>query len=193
MLEEKRLKEIERRVKQYIQDETIKTKGSTQNVNFFLQNANDSLDSADALFRLSTEAEKQSIFGFKSFNGFLWVVNSSYYSMFYTARAMLESIGVEIKTTMSVHAVVFDALVYYFYLNGKIQKKFIEDFAEAEAEAAELLGKQKANALIEAYLFEKEKRSRFTYDMGALVVQSKAKTSLERAQNFNMEIRKMLK
>ena len=38
----------------------------------------------------------------------------------------------------------------------------------------------------------KEKRGRFTYEMGEIAMQNKAKTSLERAKKFNEEIRKLL-
>ena len=130
--------------------------------------------------------------GFTSFNGLLWVVNASYYSMFYMARALLENEGIKIKTSISVHTVTFDALISYFYLTGKLQKQFIHDFIEAKEDAAELLGKQKADELVENYFFEKNKRGTFTYDMGEILVKSKAKTSLDRAQNFKRELKKLI-
>lgn len=192
LIEDKKLKEAESRVKQYITDDIIKTKREPEHVEFFLKNSNDSIDSAKALLELSTNPEKHQSLGFTSFNGLLWVVNASYYSMFYTARALLENEGIKIKTDLSIHAVTFDAVVYYFYLTGKLQKRLLDDFAEAKEDAAELLGKQKADQLIEEYFFEKRKRGIFTYDMGAVLVKSKARTSLERAQNFNKEIRKII-
>lgn len=192
MLEEKKLKEAETRVKQYIREGSLKTKEKAEFVAFFLKNAEDSLDVAQALFTLSTDPTKQNNLGFTSFNGFLWVVNASYYSMFYMARALLENEGIKIKTGLSVHAVTFDAIVYYFYLTGKLQKKLLDDFVQAKEEAAEVLGKQKADELIEDYFFEKQKRATFTYHMGTVVLQSKAKTSLERAQKFYREIKKLV-
>lgn len=192
MLDEKKLKESESRVKQFISEGIIKTKGKPEHADFFLKNADDSIDSAKALFELSTSPEKQQSLGFTSFNGLLWVVNASYYSMFYMARALLENDGVKIKTNRSIHAVTFDAVIHYFYLTGKLQKKFLEDFIEVKKDAAELLGKQKADELMEEYFFEKNKRSVFTYDMGAVLIQSKAKTSLERAQKFRREIKKII-
>ncbi len=192
MLEEKKLKEAESRVKQYIREGNLKTKEKVEFAGFFLKNAEDSLDVANALFTLSTDPTKQHTLGFTSFNGFLWVVNASYYSMFYMARALLENEGIKIKTGLSVHAVTFDAMVYYFYLTGKLQKKLLDDFVQAKEEAAEVLGKQKADELIEDYFFEKQKRGTFTYHMGTVVLQSKAKTSLERAQKFYREIKKIV-
>lgn len=193
MIEEKKLKEAESRVKHYIEEGVIKTKGKKEYVQFFLKNAEDSLNSANALFELSTNPEKQKSMGFASFNGFLWVVNASYYSMFYMARALLENEGIKIKADSYTHAIAFDAFVHYFYLTGKLQKKLLDDFLEAKEDAAEILGKQRADELVEEYFFEKRKRATFTYQMGAIAIQSKAKTSLERAQKFSREMRKMIK
>jgi len=192
MLEDRKLKETEKRVKQYQTDGIIKTKGKPEHVEFFLKNADDSVDSAKALFELSTDTEKQKFLGFTRFNGLLWVVNVSYYSMFYMARALLENEGIKIKTDLSIHAVTFDTLVSYFYLTGKLQEELLDDFIEAKEDAAELLGKQKADELIEEYFFEKKKRGTFTYDMGEILIKSKAKTSLERAQKFRRELKKII-
>ena len=192
MIDEKKLKEAEHRVKQFISEGTIKSKGKPEHVDFFIKNADDSIDSAKALFELSTNPQKQESLGFTSFNGLLWVVNASYYSMFYMARALLENSGIKVKSDLSIHAVTFDAVIYYFYLTGKLQKEFLEDFIEAKEDAAEILGKQKADELMEGYFFEKKKRCIFTYDMGTVLVQSKAKTSLERAQRFRRELKKII-
>lgn len=192
MLEEKKLKEAESRVKQFINEGIIKSKGKPEHVDFFLKNADDSIDSAKVLLELSTNPKKQQSFGFTSFNGLLWVVNASYYSMFYMARALLENGGIKIKSDLSIHSLTFDAVIYYFYLTGKLPKEFLEDFIEAKEDAAELLGKQKADELMEEYFFEKRKRGTFTYDMGVVLVKSKAKTSMDRAQKFRRELKKII-
>ncbi len=41
-------------------------------------------------------------------------------------------------------------------------------------------------------LEEKKKRGAFTYEMGEILIQSKAKTSLERAQKFRREIKRII-
>src|SRR3989339_575812 len=108
------------------------TKCKSEHTSFFLKNAEDSIDSAKVLFEISTDPEKQKFLGFTSFNGLLWTVNASYYSMFYMARALLENEGIKIKTDLSIHAVTFDALVSYFYLSGRLQKELLKDFIEAK-------------------------------------------------------------
>ena len=95
MLQEKKFKEAESRIKQFIRVGTIKTKENPERVDFYLKNADDSIDSAKALFELSTNQDKQQYLGFTSFNSLLWVVNTSYYSMFYMARALLENAGIK--------------------------------------------------------------------------------------------------
>jgi len=193
MLDEKKLKETESRVKQYLKEGTIKTKQKEEFTGFFLTNAKKSLRAANALYDLSTDKEIQQKTKYIDFDGFLWVVNASYYSMFYMARALLEHEGIKIKSDLSIHLITFDAIINFFYLNGKLQKRLIEDFAEAKEEASEILGKQKADSLIEDYFWEKGKRATFTYNTKEIVIKAKAKTSIERAKKFNEEIKKIIK
>ena len=61
MLDEKKLKEAESRIKQFIREGIIKSKGKPEQVDFFIKNADDSIDSAKALFELSTNPEKQEV------------------------------------------------------------------------------------------------------------------------------------
>lgn len=192
MIDDKKLKEAEARAKQYIKSGMIKTNSSKTFVEFFMKNSAESLEAASVLYTLSTDKEKQKIFGLSNFNGFLWVVNASYYSMFYMARALLENSGIQIKSEQSIHSVTFDAVIYFFYATGKLKKNLIERFIEANEEAADLLGREKADQLISDYFNEKSKRGTFTYETGAIVMMNKAKTSLERANNFNKEINKII-
>ncbi len=193
MLDNKKLKEVEYRLKNYVAEGTIKTKAVPTDVNFFLKNAENSIASAKLLFDVSSREDLRQATGYLKFNGYLWVINASYYSMFYMARALLDNMGVSLKSELSIHALTFDALVYYFYLTGKLQKELIEAYAEAKGEAAGLLGKETADELIETYFYERNKRTQFTYETGELAMQSKAKTSLERADKFNTELKRIIK
>ena len=189
MLDNKEIEIVKKNIKRFVSENLIVKEKQGKFIDFFINNAKDSLDSAKLLFKISTNKELQSSTGFPNFNGFLWVVNASYYSMFYMARALLESEGVKIKADNSVHLVTFDALVYYFYLTGKIQRNLIEEFKEAGEEASETLGKDKAKTLIEDYSYEKDKRGRFTYE---IAIRNKAETSLNRAIRFSEAIRKII-
>ena len=116
MLDNKEIEIIKRNIKRFTSENLIIKEKQGKFIDFFMNNAADSLNSAKLLFKASTNKELQNSSGFPNFNGFLWVINASYYSMFYMARALLESEGILIKTDNSVHLVTFDALVYYFYL-----------------------------------------------------------------------------
>ncbi len=192
MLDSKKIREAESRVKVYIKEGSIISKQRPKDVDFFLTNAEHSLNASKLLLDVSTKADLQKATGYLKFNGFLWVINSSYYSMFYMARALLEKAGIRFKSELSRHLLTFDALIYYFYLTGRLQKGIIEAYAEAKNEADELLGKEKADELIASYYFERQKRSQITYETGELAMQSKAETSLGRADKFNKEIKMII-
>lgn len=192
MLDNKKVEESKKRIEQALERGDVVKEKAGKFVSFFQDNARSSFETAQLLYNVSTQENMRKTMGFPAFNGFLWVVNASYYSMFYMARALLESIGAKIKTDYSVHVLTFDALVTYFYTTGKIERQILNDFSEASAESHEVLGREKAKTLMEDYMHEREKRSCFTYEMGEIALQNKAKTSLERAKRFNETLRKML-
>ncbi|MBT6820832.1 hypothetical protein HOA56_00250, partial [archaeon] len=111
MINDKKLREIELRVKHFLRDEIIKTKQHVEFTDFFLINSEKSLNSANALYDLSTDIEMQHKTGYINFDGFLWVVNACYYSMFFMTRALLENEGIKIKSDLSVHSITFDTLI----------------------------------------------------------------------------------
>lgn len=191
MLDDKKIKEIEKRVNTYLQERVIIKQKENKYENFFLDNSSKSLNSAQLLYEVSTKENLQEVTGFRSFDGFLWVINASYYSIFYLARALLEREGITFKSEISIHSLTFDAFVKYFYINGKLQKKFIELYLDSKQEASEILGQEKAKDIMVSYMQEKKKRGIFTYEMGKVAIKTKAKTSLDRAKNFNEEIRKI--
>lgn len=201
VLDEKQIREIKKLVPQLVEEEVIVKKEENKKlVNFYIEQAEDSLNSAQALYKLSTNPELQNLMGFPNLKGFLWVINPSYYSMFYLVSALLASKGIKIKSEMSIHKLAFHAFVYYFYLTGKITKNYVEDFLEMQQDAEELLGKEeiikkaeeKAKELVIHLDLEREKRKTFTYELERTKIMTKAKTSLERANNFHKEIKKLI-
>ena len=159
------------------------------------------MSSAQLLYKVSTNSELQDATGFPNLKGFLWVINSSYYSMFYMASALLASSGIKIKSEIGIHKLTFDAFVYYFYLTNKIAKEYVEQFLEAFEDSEELLGRkeaikraeEKAKELITSFDSEREKRRIFTYELERTKIETKAKTSLERANHFYREIIKLIR
>ena len=193
ILNEEKLKHIQKEVKRYLDEGIVVTKQKPEFTNFFLEHSKNFLNSARAEYLLSTDQKKSEDLGFIDYNGLIVVVNSSYYSMFHMARALLESEGIKIRTDFSIHKVTFETLVYFFYLTKKLEKRIIESFAIAKGESAEVLGQDMAQQLITDLMHEKTKRSTFTYKMGSDLVLAKAKTSLNRAIKFQEEIKNIIK
>lgn len=192
MLDNKRINQIKNRIKKYISEGIIITKEKSEFTDFFLTHSKNFLNSAKAEYILSTNNEASKKLGFLDYNGFIVVVNSSYYSMFHMARALLEKEGITIKTEISIHAVTFDAIVYFFYLTQKLEKRLIESFEIARTESTEIQGKERATEIIHDLFYEKRKRSTFTYRMGSELVQAKAKTSLDRATKFHSQLKELI-
>lgn len=81
MISEKIFLQSKNRIKKLIQNKKILTNMNSSYTNFFLKNAENSLDSAKLLYDISNDKSKQKSLGYTSFNGYLWVLNSSYYSI----------------------------------------------------------------------------------------------------------------
>jgi len=201
MIGTERIEEANRNVKQYITEGLLKVKDETVKkfVRFFLDNAESSLETAALLHKISDDETAKGMLRVSSdFESYLWVIVSSYYSMFYAATALLANEGVKARGEI-VHKVTADALMHFFVANKKLAR-LLETYDEAKDVVGELIGRQeflkriemKANELIVAFESERRKRSRFQYDTGVLVKKGYATTSLERAKQFVNEIRKIL-
>lgn len=201
MIDEQRVKEANRNVKQYIDEGLLKVKDkdAPNFVSFFMKNAESSLQTASILQEISDdETLKGTLKISKDFESYLWVIVSSYYSMFYAATALLASQEIRL-TGQIVHKVTGDALIHFFVPNAKLAK-LLEDYEETKAVGLELIGREelmksmqkRADELIVAYESERKKRSKFQYDIGVQAKRGYAQTSLERAKEFMFEITKVL-
>ncbi len=202
MIEKQRLDEARRNVRIYTEDGLLKTgdKDSVRFVDFFMANAESSLRTASILQEISDESPlKEKLKVSADFESYLWVIVSSYYSMFYAATALLAKQGIR-ATGQIVHKVTADALIHFYASNEKLAK-LLEQYEEAQAVGLELIGREelmkrmqrKADELIISYESERKKRSKFQYDIGVQAKRGYAQTSLERAKSFVFEIRKLLK
>ena len=192
MLDDKSLEEIKKNVALLRNEEEISKKENNKKlVDFYIENSLVSLNTAKLLDSVSNDVSIKKKFDFidDSFEAHLWIINTSYYSMFYMAGALLAKIGVKVKSSIGIHSKTFQAFVYYFYLSNKIAKQYVEEFKEAQEESQELLGlmQKKAKELMVKYDFEMDKRAKFTYNIGLKAKEDKAKTSLNRAIEFYNE------
>jgi len=201
MIEKRRIEEAKNNVKQYIDEGLLRTgdKDASKFVEFFLKNAESSLQTASILQEISDQQElKHTLKVSTDFESYLWVIVASYYSMFYAATALLASQGIR-ATGQIVHKVTSDSLIHFFGSNDRLAK-LLEQYEEAKETSLELIGREdlmksmqkKADQLIVAYESERKKRSKFQYDIGVEAKRGYAETSLNRAREFVFEIRKIL-
>jgi uncharacterized protein (UPF0332 family) len=171
MLSNERIREAEQSVKSYLSDGLInKEKFSSIIFDTFMRNHRESLLVAKKLFdeQLSN----------------LWVIVTSYYSMFYLANALLYKLSYKVGPKVA-HKVTSDALIVF--VRNKLKDNLIEEYEIAASEAMVL-----SETLLQNYDFERMKRSVFQYESTEEIKQTKAKTSLDRAQHFGVQIEKML-
>ena len=171
-MDEKRIKIAESNFKRYL-DEGLIRKVNFEDIIYqtYLKNALESLNVANELFKNKTSS--------------LWVVVSSYYSMFYIACAYIYKKNYKSKGEI-VHQVINESLI--ILARNDMEKHFLEEYEEEREKALSA-----SENLLKDYESEKANRSRFQYETTEEIKESKAKTSLERAKNFIAVIRQLLK
>lgn len=173
MLDEKRIKEAEKNVRDYLKSGMIKKDSFREEIMIvLLNNANDSVELAEFLSK-----QKKSD---------LWIIIISYYSMFYMASAVLFKIGYKVGDKIP-HKVTSDSLIVF--VRNKLKKRLIEEYEDAQNEA---LAGIKADTLIDEFDKERVKRGILQYETTAIEKHAKAITSLKRAKNFMFEMEKLL-
>lgn len=170
-MDEERIRIAERNFKRYLEEGKIKKVEFNKLIySTYLRNANESLIVANQLFQNRTSS--------------LWVVVTSYYSMFYIACAYLYKLGYKPGDEI-VHQVVNESLIVQG--RHKIKNHLLENYSEE---------KDKALVIVDNYLDnyerEKGKRASFQYQTTEEIKETKAKTSLERAKEFVELIRGIL-
>tara|TARA_Y100000310_G_scaffold326415_1_gene391288 strand:+ start:1290 stop:1826 length:537 start_codon:yes stop_codon:yes gene_type:complete len=178
MLDEKRVKEAESNVRQYVQDDMLKKQTNQTAMVMYVENCDVSLQTAQKLLSLES----------KDYSPYLWVIVSSYYSMYYITNAVLLKLGYKVGDKIS-HKVTVDALIVF--VRNKLKKNLLEEYEDTKESALELMS-QKADLLIKTLDYEREKRSKFQYQMDEQAKHGKAQTSLDRAKNFVFEMKKLL-
>ena len=193
-------KKIENNVKMYLVEGPLKKDPSAKElVDIYLRNAERSFATASLLLSVSDSLElKKANILEPEFETYVWVLVTSYYSMFYAANALLAKAGM--RTTEKIaHKVTSDALVLYFILNDKLAKYLYESYQESMSQAMDLTKQDmetfitKAKKLASSLEDERRKRGKFQYDMKIEMKRSRAITSLERAREFLREVRILAK
>jgi uncharacterized protein (UPF0332 family) len=185
-MDSKKLKESSSVIKKALQEGIIR-KPSQGADSFFLERAKHSIQVASRLLELQDSEQLPSS---------LWVINSSYYAMFFAATALLAKFSHRIDSESGIHRLTYHALVHFFVNEDKkLEKHFIEEYREAVENAEELMQISMKNVdnLLSDYAYEINKRKIFTYEYGMIAERKKAETSLDRARNFVQTVMNMIK
>lgn len=175
MLDTKKIQEAEKNVRRYLEDGLLKkTFSDIMILQRYIDNSEESINVAHLIFKNRVSD--------------LWVIVSCYYSMYYIANAVLLKLGYKVGDKVS-HKVTADCL--FVFVRDKIRKSLLQSYEEAQDDALELV-QNKADGIILNYDYEREKRSRFQYNMDEELKSSKAQTSLTRAKEFITEMKNLL-
>lgn len=178
MFNDKRIIEAESNVRRYLQEGMLKKQKNETAKLMYIENSNLSLETAQKLLSLESDAYKP----------YLWVIVTSYYSMYYIANAVLLDLGYKVGDKIS-HKVAGEALIVF--ARHKLKKEFIEEYENIKEDALELIS-SKTDALLESFDLERGKRSTFQYETDERAKKEKALTSLSRAKTFVFEMKKLL-
>jgi len=172
-MDENRIKQAETNFRNYLNEGKIKKQDYFDELvyNTYLRNGHESLNAANQLFQNKTSS--------------LWVVVTSYYSMFYMACAYLYKLGYKPGDEI-VHQVVNESLIVQG--RHKIKNYILENYSQEKDNALILV-----DNYLDSYEKEKSKRSRFQYQTTEEIKETKAKTSITRAKEFLTLIEDMLR
>ncbi len=175
MIDKQRKKEAQQNFAQYLRDGLIKKEKNDTAKVMYLKNADLSLNLAEECMKSTLKPH-------------IWVVVISYYSMFYIANAVLLELGYK-TGEKAVHKVTNDALIVL--VMDRKKKGLLEEYEDAKVDALEIAS-IKSDEIIAFYGLELNKRSKFQYNMTESIQEQKANTSLNRAKQFTLEMKKLL-
>jgi len=175
MIDAQQKKEAKQNFDRYLKDGLLKKEINETARQMYIKNAELSVQLAEECMNSSLKP-------------YLWIVVISYYSMFYISNAVLLNIGYKTGDKI-VHKVTSDALIVL--IMDRIRKELLEEYQDVKEDALEIAS-IKSEELVQLYALELEKRSRFQYNMIESIQEQKAKTSLKRAKEFILEMKKLL-
>ena len=102
------------------------------------------------------------------FNTYEWVIIMSYYAMFHSVNALLRKIGVKVGKQYA-HEITTNLLLYYFYYTKIIEDELLKIYENAEEVS---------------YIFAKEERIKYQYEVNLESQKKDAEKILNDAVNF---------
>ena len=151
----------------------------------YLQRAENELVAAQILFDISSNEilQKEQFKLEKNFTFYSTVISHSYYSIFYSAKAILIKQGVKTEAP-EVHKKTILAFEKYLVETGDLNVELLKIYKKMIVRAEELLG---------IFSREKGKRGEFTYQKLPQANKEPAKESLDNASLFFKNINKVIR
>ena len=145
--------------------------------------AENELKNAEALFKISANSNLKSELGLLQNDTFYsGAISHSYYSIFFSTKALLLKEGVKTKSP-NIHKATLDAFAYYLITNGKLDMELLNIYKSAIIKADTLLG---------LFISEKDKRGTFTYQELPDANIGPAEESINNAKKFLSHINKII-
>jgi uncharacterized protein (UPF0332 family) len=167
----------------FARNEIVKSPGYSRFSRNFAKQSETSLTTASIIYDITNNKKSKEFLKIvDSYDGSMWVVVASYYSMFYMARALvaLRDFKIGDEGEYSIHSYVKNAFITLCIGSKWLEKSLGEDYENC---------KQLASDLIE----EKKKRGDSQYDTGDSARQRDAEMSIRRAKNFFEKTRGLIK
>ncbi|MEK6969298.1 MAG: hypothetical protein AABW48_02625 [Nanoarchaeota archaeon] len=151
----------------------------------YLQRAENELVAAQMLFEVSSNPalQKEQFKLEKYFTFYSTVIGHSYYSIFYSAKALLVKQGIKIEAP-EVHKKTLEAFEKYLVNTGKLDLELLRIYQKMIIRADDLLG---------IFSIEKRKRGEFTYQKLPQANKEPAQESLNNASLFFKNSSKILR
>ena len=151
----------------------------------YLQRAENELIAAQMLFEVSSNPslQKEQFKLEKEFTFYSPVIGHSYYSIFYSAKAILIKSGIKTEAP-EVHKKTSEAFEKYLVSTGKLDTELLKIYHKMVVRADALLG---------IFSMEKRKRGEFTYQKIPQANQEPAQESLNHASFFFKNIYKIVR
>lgn len=148
----------------------------------YLERAENELVLAKANFELSIKEEVKQLLHVPSGKTFFNdVISESYYSIFYSAKALLLSQGIETEAPEE-HRKTYEE--FRKIVESKKIDKSLKEIYDQESE--------KAEALLKIFFTERKNRGRFTYNINANANMPFAEQSIKNARIFSSAIRAII-
>jgi uncharacterized protein (UPF0332 family) len=153
-------------------------------VKIYLERADNELLASESLKKLSEDAKSREDFSLpQSTTFYSSVISHSYYSIFYSAKAILLTKGVK-TSAPDVHKKTYEEFERVFVNTGILDMKLFEIYKKMVI---------RADALLQIFKDEKWKRGNFTYKTIPQANKEPADDSLKNAKIFVSNISKIIR